>query len=1125
MTGSLVTETPLTAPVIRMGAAPRTDPVPCPRAPSLEAIRMHETIPQGIQHALASLQHPEAEWCHVEGGGLACLLAAIHAHDPRPLLVLTPEPEDADDLVADLALFAPHDPAFVLPAWDILPSETEALDLLVAQGRVQALRALHDAQPRTVVAAPAIALLQPVLPPDALAKRHLHVQAGMELPPDTLMARLVDAGFERVSLLDDRGQCSRRGGILDVFPLFGDAPVRIEWFGDEIDTVRHFDLQTQRSGAPLATAVPLLDIPRGMFRQAYDAPHRHTLAEHLPPDACILFLHPERIRHVLDLYAAGFPAARSPLVPCAAALAALDPRPVCMIPHAGSGTWIDEAWRPGCSPVPVDAGFLGVERFSGSLDTALTEIDAALDQGHRVEVFCHNDAEAHRFRELLLENAPSRTADIAIRIGHLSHGFLHRDAKRIVLCDHGIFGRFQLRRPPKHAGRATPLADFTDLRPGDHVVHLLHGIARFEDIETLESDGTKQDYLKLTFADEAALYVPLSHIDLVQRYIGGKDARPPLSKLGGKSWARRKRAAEAAVHDIAADLLRLQAVRKTMPGTAYPPDDDLVREFDAAFPYEETPDQQTAIAAIKRDQQDACPMDRLLCGDVGFGKTEVAMRAAFKTVCAGKQVAVLVPTTILAEQHLRSFTERMADYPVRVGCLSRFRSTAETRELLDGIRKGQVDIVIGTHRLLGKDVVFRDLGLVVIDEEQRFGVEQKEVLKAFRASVDVLTMTATPIPRTLNMALLGLRDISNLTTAPADRQAVRTEVIRHSEELIRRAILRELARGGQVFFLHNRVQTIHKIAADLARLVPEARFGIAHGQLPEGELLDVMNRFLDHDMDVLVCTTIIESGVDIPTVNTLFVNQADHFGLSGLHQLRGRVGRYKNKAYAYFLIPKNRPITPIARKRLTALEEYAELGAGFRLAMRDLEIRGAGNILGMEQSGHIHLVGFDLYCRLLEKAVAELRGDTVEETLSVELNLGTAAFLPTDYIETESRRIDVYRKLHAAPDAATLEALAAWMRDCFGAPPPAVVQLLEDQAIRIRAADVGVSALTRMEGALAVGFADGLGRQTVQKLRTLARKVTPLGKGRWRVAMAGGEEPRTVALEVLSSLRSGSKDA
>lgn len=1082
---------------------------------------MREPTPQGIRDALASLQHPEAEWIHLEGGGLACLLAALHQHHTRPLLVITPEPEDADDLVADLALFDPDAPASVLPAWDILPTETDAIDLLVAQGRVQALRALHDARPRTVVAAPAIALLQPVLPPDALAKRHLHVQAGMELPPDTLLARLLDAGFERVPLLDDRGQCSRRGGILDVYPLFGDAPVRIEWFGDEIETVRHFDLQTQRSGAPLTEAVPLLDIPRGMFRDAFTTQPRHTLGEHLPPDACVLFLHPERIRHVMDLYTAGFSSARSPLLPREDALAALDPRTVCMIPHAGFGAWLDDTWRPTRAPVPVNAGFPGVERFCGGLDTALAEITAATAQGHRVEVFCRNDAEAHRFRELLDEKAPALTKAVTLQVGHLSRGFFHRDAGRVVLCDHEIFGRFQLRRTPKQTPRGTPLADFTDLRPGDHVVHLLHGIARFEDIETLESDGTMQDYLKLTFADDAALYVPLSHIELVQRYIGGKDARPTLSKLGGKSWARRKRAAEAAVHDIAADLLRLQAIRKTMPGTAYPPDDELVREFDAAFPYEETPDQLAAIDAIKNDQHNACPMDRLLCGDVGFGKTEVAMRAAFKTVCAGKQVAVLVPTTILAEQHLRSFTERMADYPVRVGCLSRFRSAPETRALLEQLRDGHVDIVIGTHRLLGKDVQFRDLGLVVIDEEQRFGVEQKEVLKSFRASVDVLTMTATPIPRTLNMALLGLRDISNLTTAPAERQAVRTEVIRHSDELIRRAILRELARGGQVFFLHNRVQSIHKVADQLARLVPEARFGIAHGQLPEGQLLDVMNRFLDHDMDVLVCTTIIESGVDIPTVNTLFVNQADHFGLSELHQLRGRVGRYKNKAYAYFLIPNNRPVTPIARKRLAALEEYAELGAGFRLAMRDLEIRGAGNILGMEQSGHIHLVGFDLYCRLLEKAVAELRGEAVDETVPVELNLGTAAYLPTDYIETETRRIDVYRKLHAAPDAATLDALAGWMRDCFGTPPPPVLQLLEDQTIRIRAADAGVSSLTRMEGALAVGFADGHGRQAVQKLRTLTRKVTPLGKGRWRVAMEGGEDPRGVALEVLARLRSG----
>ncbi|MBP5232783.1 MAG: transcription-repair coupling factor, partial [Planctomycetes bacterium] len=680
-----------------------------------------------------------------------------------------------------------------------------------------------------------------------------------------------------------------------------------------------------------------------------------------------------------------------------------------------------------------------------------------------------------------------------------------------------MLGRAPLRRTPRKR-QSSPLAAFTDLAAGDYVVHVAHGIARYEGIENIDSNGTRQDFLRLRFADDACLYVPLSHIELVQRYIGGGNGAPPLSKLGGGSWQRKKNAAAAAARDIAQDLLRLQAARKSQAGVAMKPDGAMQKEFDASFPYQETPDQLAAIQDIKNDQEQAAPMDRLLCGDVGFGKTEVAMRAAFKAVENGMQVAVLVPTTILAEQHARTFKERMADYPVTIAGISRFTDEGRVRDTLRALREGRLDIIIGTHRLLSKDVEFKNLGLVVVDEEQRFGVEQKERLKRMRVCVDVLTMTATPIPRTLNLAMLGLRDISNLTTAPTERQAIRTEVVRYNDELIRRVILRELARGGQVYFLHNRVRTIGQMAEKLRKLVPEARFVVAHGQMEERDLYESMESFLNRRADVLVCTTIIETGVDIPTVNTLIVHEAEHFGLGQLHQLRGRVGRYKHKAYAYFLLPERRPANPDAQKRLRALEEYSELGAGFRLAMRDLEIRGTGNILGAEQSGHINVVGFELYCRLLEKSVAELKGEQTEDSEPVELDLGTMAYIAADYISVESQRIDFYRRLNGAADEAELNDLRAYLRDRYGPVPPEAEDLFADQKLRIHARGVRVNFFGRLGDALVVGFAAQAGNDEIAKLQVCGRKVTPFQERRWRVTLLEGESHVDAAWKVIDAL-------
>lgn len=1066
---------------------------------------------------IASLACGRLELAGLAGAALAEVLARVQEKFEHKILVITPEPEEAEDLVSDLGVFGGS--ALVLPAWDILPCETEHPDMDLAKERVNALKALHAGSGEIVVTSSS-ALLQPVLPEEILSGGQFGISPGMEISPEALLARLVDAGFEIADEVEYPGQFARRGGIVDVYPFFSQRPLRIEYLGDEVETVRYYDACTQRSDVALEHEVALIDINRDSFYKAYEKGNRVRLFSYLGEDDLVVLVYPQRIEYTADLYYSGFDK-HSPLFDFTAGAEGIG-RLAVVAEHAGEE--LSESWGISGGSTEFDFNCVTLERLTGGMETALRELELLLEDKNRILVYCNNAAERTRLEELLLERGGALRSKLELKIGSLSNGFHARSEKYVVTSDHEIMGRFQLRRKPKKRVAGAPIADFTELKTGDYVVHLSHGIARYEGLQTLDNNETQADYLRLRFADDAIIYVPLSHVDLVQRYIGGKDGKPKLSKLGSASWQKKKNAAAAAAKDIAADLLRLQAARNALPGTPFGKDGDLQNEFEAAFPYAETPDQLSAISDIKQDQQKSAPMDRLLCGDVGFGKTEVAMRAAFKVVEAGKQVAVLVPTTILAEQHYRTFSERMADYPVTVACLSRFRTPEQSRIILDRLETGGVDIVVGTHRVLSQDVKFRDLGLVVIDEEQRFGVEQKEKLKTMRVSVDILSMSATPIPRTLNMALLGLRDISNLATPPTERQSIKTEVVRFNDELIRRAILRELSRGGQVFFLHNRVHNIHRIARELGELIPEARFGVAHGQMPEKDLYRVMNNFIEKKLDVLVCTTIIESGVDIPSVNTLFVNNADHFGLSALHQLRGRVGRYRHKAYAYFLIPPKRPVTPIAQKRLRALEEYSELGAGFRLAMRDLEIRGAGNILGAEQSGHIHLIGFELYCRLLEKSVAELKGQDVEELEPVELDLGTMAYIPTDYISSDSQRIDFYRKLSSCYDNESLENLAGYLRDRYGKPPEMVLSLLEDQKLRQLAQEAGINYIGRIDTALVMGFAKNRGGPGLRKLRMLRRKVTSLEKARWRVSVGSGESLIDAAYSIVMQLQLSDKE-
>ncbi|MFO0908501.1 MAG: transcription-repair coupling factor [Isosphaeraceae bacterium] len=696
-----------------------------------------------------------------------------------------------------------------------------------------------------------------------------------------------------------------------------------------------------------------------------------------------------------------------------------------------------------------------VERFSGELTKVKAELDSA-SAGDHVLIACHNAGEVERLGEVFADTAVAKAGRLRLTVGRIRAGFHMTDARTLVIGDHELFARPDVRRPvTRRRYESRAIDSFLDLSEGDLVVHVNHGIARYRGLHVVDRGGPHEhaeETLLLEFAEGSKLYVPIAKIDLVQKYVGGGRGEPPLSKIGSSAWEKRKNRVAEAVVDLAAELIDIQAARASQPGIAYPAEDShWMAEFEAAFPYTETPDQLSAIEAIKGDMALQRPMDRLICGDVGYGKTEVAMRAAFKAVDAGKQVAVLVPTTILAEQHHRSFSARMAEFPFVIEVVNRFRPKSEVRDVLERTAAGAVDILIGTHRLVQKDVRFKDLGLVIIDEEQRFGVEDKEWLKSMRSTVDVLTLSATPIPRTLHMSLLGIRDISNLETPPPDRKAIETRIQRFDAETIKRAIHRELNRDGQVYFVHNRVYDIGSVADRIQAIVPDARIGIGHGQMSGEALEKTMLAFIRHEFDILVATTIIESGLDIPNVNTIFINEADKYGLADLHQLRGRVGRYKHRAYAYLLLESDKPVTPNAVKRLKAIEEFTELGAGFKIALRDLEIRGAGNILGAEQSGHIESVGYELYCSLLEAAVRSLTKRPERPKFDCSIELSWRAFLPRDYVPGPRVKVELYRRLGRLRSLERLADFRQELVDRFGPLPPTGENLMVEAELRILA--------------------------------------------------------------------------
>jgi len=1021
------------------------------------------------------------------------LAAAVSVQLRRPLLYVAAHLEHADEVRDDLET-ALGGGIELLPAWESLPGEGGGAGGITAERTRLCAELLAAApaadppaagsgfgRPPRVVVAAVQALMQPVPTPACLDVHRLALEVGQRRDPAEIAEFLLDHGFTRLDQVEEPGDFAWRGGILDVFATADADPVRVEFFGDRIESIRHFEVGAQRSTRTVPAV--LLSLPPDPARTR---PSDTTcFTAYLPADTLVVLEEPIEIAETgrLVYERLGRPIGHFPVEAVQRNLAGfgqlhLSRFPVASVPEADAAT-------VACGPLP---------QFESKATDAVAQL-LQLAREQPVAVFCDNQGEEDRLRELLAQedggvqrDAGPSGSDRGLRtqIGLIHKGYLWKgSAPLAVVPHHELFHRYTQKRRLRRVAAGRPIESFLDLQNGDYVVHVVHGIAQYVGMRTLRKGDSRksEEFLTLRFADDATMHVPVAQIDLVQKYVGARGVRPLLSKLGGTRWQSTKEKVQEAVSDLAAELLRVQSARQGETGIAYPRDTRWQIEFENAFLYPETPDQTTTNAEIKRDLMRPRPMDRLVCGDVGYGKTELAIRAAFKVAEFGKQVAVLVPTTVLADQHYRTFRERLADYPFVVECLNRFRPPRRQREIIAAARKGQIDILIGTHRLLSRDVGFADLGLVVVDEEQRFGVEHKERLKQLRATVDVLTLTATPIPRTLHMALVGLRDISSLATPPLDRRSIATRVCAGSDELIREAILRELNREGQVYFVHNRVGPIQTVANRIRALVPEARVIVGHGQMPGDELEEVMLRFIQHEADVLVCTTIIEAGVDIPNVNTIFIDRADLFGLADLHQLRGRVGRYKHRAFCYLLIDPSRPLTAAAARRLKAVEEFSELGAGFHLAMRDLEIRGAGNLLGPEQSGHIAAVGYELYCQMLEKSVKRMRGETYAERPAVHLELDVEAYLPRTYIPSDRQRLECYRRFAACRTPADVEQLGRDVQDAFGRIPETVDTLLVLTEIKTRAAQWGIQAIIKKPPDL------------IFHINTEIRKIEPLFEG------------------------------
>ena len=963
------------------------------------------------------------------------------------------------------------------PSHEVDPYRGLAPHMDIASARARALHALTAGTARILIAS-AGALLPRVSAPQHLQSTSLALKSGQDISPIDLGDLLAAAGYTRQDPVDESGEFCVRGGVVDFYPAGARQPVRLEFVGDTIESIRTYDPATQRSIHELdqAAIVPLQDL----LAEGDDTDRSATVFDYLwlHGKPHVLISEPDEVTtrgekldaQVIASYEEALgkgnkvaePAAL--VVPWSEAQAWLEGATLLETLALEEGTEASEA-----AGGPRHIGTQPAQEFAGRVQDWVPEIRRASERGDSVLFVAASHGRAERTVELLADYEvfavpvdraeDSRSASVLVAQGHLSKGFRIPAAALQVWSETDVFEEERTTHERRRSATRTFLSDFRDLKVGDLVVHVDHGIGMFVGLKRIEVGQDVQEFMELRYHGEDKLFVPVERLDLVQKYTGG--AHPALDKLGGTTWEKAKTRVKKAMRDMAEELLKLYAARKAVPGHAFSADSHWTQEFDDSFEWELTVDQQNAVNDIRGDMESPTPMDRLLCGDVGYGKTEVAMRAAFKAVMDGKQVAFLAPTTVLASQHFKTMKSRFAAFPVRIDMVSRFRSKAEIKQTLEDLAAGKVEVIVGTHRLLSKDVVFRDLGLLVVDEEQRFGVAHKEKIKQLRKRVDVLTMTATPIPRTLNMSLAGIRDMSIIETPPRDRLSIQTHVVKFDAAVIQRAIRTEMERGGQVYFVHNRVESIYSLGNLITRLVPEARVGIGHGQMNEEALERVMVDFVAHKYDVLLATTIIENGLDIANANTIIVNRADRYGLAQLYQLRGRVGRSDRRAYAYLLIPPEEALSPIAKKRLAAIREFSDLGSGFRVAALDLEIRGAGNLLGGEQSGQIEAVGFDTYMKLLEQTIKELKGEEIEDEIRANVNLRVDLRIDETYIPDMNQRLTVYRRMAAVRSDEELRKIAEEVRDRYGPLPESVQNLAEYASIRLLADRVGLESIDR----------------------------------------------------------------
>ena len=1035
------------------------------------------------------------------GSSRSLLAALLFERLQRTLLFLTGTEEEARGLAEDMKALLGEERVLSFPPLSLKRLDEDLPHMDIAGQRMETLSSLLVGK-NTAAIVPALSAMQMLLSPAALSGLIVEVAVGDLLDMDTFMRRMDDLGYVHEDLVVEVGTMARRGGIVDLYGFRMENPVRLEFDEDRLVSLREFDPQTQRSTATLAraTIVPVLERKNGSLEC--------SIFDYLPPGALVVVdeyddfaksaekLHE---RHGGEQHLLG----PGELLARIAAFQMLGLSSLHLMPRKNDEAAVRFDTR---EPVPVD------RKFSNFLEA----LKAHRGEGYRVFLLCDNEGQEERFREMLGD----KEGEIDLLRGSLEKGFVASDVRLAVYTDHEIFSRPRRIRYVREYRGAAPIESFSSIKPGDYLVHINYGIGRYEGLTHIAVGDGEIECLSLAYQDGDRVYVPVDRLSLVEKYSTEDVAPPALDRLGSKRWEKLKKRTKESIKEMAKELLDLYAERKVVEGLSFPPDTPWQMELESSFLYEDTPDQSRATEEVKRDMEAPVPMDRLVCGDVGYGKTEVAIRAAFKAVQDGKQVAVLVPTTVLAQQHLLTFRSRLEMFPVKVEMLSRFLSRKEQSDVIARLGDGTVDIVIGTHRLLSKDIAFADLGLFILDEEHRFGVRQKETLKAMRKNIDVLSLSATPIPRTLSLSLMGLRDMSIIETPPRDRMPIATYVTPWNEELIEGAVMREVDRGGQVFFIHNRISSIEAVKRMLERLFPDLSIDVAHGQMHERRLERVMLSFLKGEIDVLLCTMIVESGLDIPNANTLIVNRADTFGLAQLYQLRGRVGRSNRKASAYLLVPPRHYLDTGARRRLRVLEEYTDLGSGYWIALKDLEQRGAGNILGAEQHGFVRTMGFETYSRLLEEAIRELKGEVREEKEPVEMRADLEAYMPGGYVGSEDQKLSLYRKLSKVEDMGGLERLMEEIVDRFGPLPTAAGNLFGLVEVRILAQDLGIQSLSvRKEGA-AITFREGYPRRMDGWSAFLGRSDSGLraswdGKNRFELSRRGESDVLRSLIKLL----------